>query len=141
MSTNEFEDYQEACFDAFCKKVIRNAATDIKRKLAKQRDRELDMDDELYNYLLNMETEDRYSTYVKLYSVKGMHIKITNERIGEALQYIMPNKRAVLLLSYFMDYSDTQIAKTLGISNNTVAYRKKVGLAKLRKILEEHPYA
>lgn len=137
MTFEEFEKYQEASFDAFCKKVIRNAATDIKRSLAKKHDNELGMDDELYDYLLNVGIEDQYITYRKEYFVKGMRIVVTNESIGEAMQYIVPDKREVLLLSYLMAYKDAEIARILGISNKTVAYRKQVGLAKLKRIMEE----
>lgn len=45
-------------------------------------------------------TEDTYSIYSRTYKVKGITIKVTDERIGEAVQFIMPNQRAVLLLSF-----------------------------------------
>ena len=51
-------------------------------------------------------------------------------------QLIMPNKRAVLLLSFFMDYRDSDIARTLRITNSTVSYRKKQALKQLKVLLE-----
>ena len=35
--------------------------------------------------------EDAYVTYSRTYKVKGIDITITDERIGEAIQFIMPN--------------------------------------------------
>ena len=61
---------------------------------------------------------------------------ISDERIGEAVQFIMPNQRAVLLLSFFKDYSDMEIARLLGISHKTVAYRKKNAMTKLKLLVE-----
>ena len=82
--------------------------------------------DELQSGLIDLEkTEDTYIVYSRSYKVKGIDITITDDRIGEAVQYIMPNQRAVLLLSFFKDYSDMDIARLLGISHKTVAYRKK----------------
>ena len=56
--------------------------------------------------------------------------------IGEALQFIVPSKRAVLLLSYFAGYSDKDIARVLGITSASVARRKKSALDRLRELME-----
>jgi len=61
---------------------------------------------------------------------------VRDEVMGECLQYIPPDKRSVLLLSYFGECSDTEIARILGISNATVFYRKKDALRRLRKLME-----
>ena len=87
-------------------------------------------------------TEDTYdlNKYEKIYYVNGLKVVVTNETVGEALKFIMPNKRAVLLLSYFMDYRDSEIARTLRITNSTVAYRKKQALKQLKVLLEGKKY-
>ena len=72
--------------------------------------------------------EDAYVTYSRTYKVKGIDVTITDERIGEAIQFIMPNQRAVLLLSFFKEYSDMDIARLMKISHKTVAYRKKIAM-------------
>ena len=92
----------------------------------------------LANYVQSFMTEDTYdlNRYEKTYYVNGVKVVVTNERVGEALKFIMPNKRAVLLLSYFMDYRDSDIARTLRITNSTVSYRKKQALKQLKMLLE-----
>lgn len=47
----------------------------------------------------------------------------------------MPNKRAVLLLSFFKNYSDSEVARELKVSSTTVARRKKKALDELRNLL------
>ena len=81
--------------------------------------------------------EDTYVTYSRTYKVKGIDVTITDERIGEAIQFIMPNQRAVLLLSFFKEYSDMDIARLMKISHKTVAYRKQMAMKKLRILLED----
>ena len=56
--------------------------------------------------------------------------------LGEALHYILPNKRAVLLLSFFGGYNDIDISRLLGISLTSVARRKSSALIRLRALLE-----
>jgi DNA-directed RNA polymerase specialized sigma24 family protein len=66
-----------------------------------------------------------------------LKVFVRNETLGEALKFIMLNKRAVLLLSYFMDYRDTDIARTFKITCATVAYRRKQALQQLKALLED----
>ena len=104
MKQDELEQYHECSFDAFCKKAIRNFAIDAKRTYWKKS--MMTSDDELLsNYVKSLMTEDTYdlNKYQKTYYVNGVKVVVTNETVGEALKYIMPNKRAVLLLSFFMD--------------------------------------
>ena len=137
MKQDELEQYHECSFDAFCKKAIRNLAVDAKRiywkKTMTTSDEEL-----LATYVKSIMTEDTYAlnNYEKIYYVNGLKVVVTNESVGEALKFIMPNKRAVLLLSFFMDYRDSDIARTLRITNSTVSYRKKQALKQLKVLLE-----
>lgn len=141
MKQDELELYHECSFDAFCKKAIRNLAVDAKRiywkKTMTTSDEEL-----LATYVKSIMTEDTYAlnNYEKIYYVNGLKVVVTNEIVGEALKFIMPNKRAVLLLSFFMDYRDSEIARTLRITNSTVAYRKKQALKQLKVLLEGKKY-
>lgn len=137
MNQIELEEYHEYSFDAFCKKAIRNFAVDAKRIYWKKTT--VTSDEDLWaSYVKSLMIEDSYNLnkYEKIYYVNGVKVVVTNETVGEALKFIMPNKRAVLLLSFFMDYRDSDIARTLRITNSTVSYRKKQALKQLKVLLE-----
>ena len=136
MYTLDFIRYQENRFDSFCKTVIRNASVDSMRSRKARETRFSSLEDLQDNHLAQEITQDHYATYSKLYRVKGIEVKISDEQIGEALQFILPNQRAVLLLSFFKEYTDMEIARLLGISHKTVAYRKKNAMQKLKSLLE-----
>lgn len=136
MYSEEFIIYQENRFDLFCKVVIRNASYDNLRSRKRRTDRFSSLE-ELQSGLLDLEkVEDTYTTYTRTYKVKGIDVTVSDERIGEAIQFIMPNQRAVLLLIFFKEYSDMDIARLMGISHKTVAYRKKMAMRKLKLLLE-----
>ena len=137
MNQIELEEYHKYSFDAFCKKAICNFAVDAKRIYWKKTTVTSD-EDLLASYVKSLMTEDTYNLnkYEKIYYINGLKVVVTNETVGEALKYIMPNKRAVLLLSFFMDYRDSEIARTLRITNSTVSYRKKQALKQLKVLLE-----
>lgn len=136
MYSHEFIEYQENRFDLFCKVVIRNCSYDNRRSRKRREDRFISLEG-LRSETPELEnTEDTYVTYSRTYKVKGIAITISDERIGEAVQFIMPNQRAVLLLSFFKEFSDMDIARLMGISHKTVAYRKKRAMQKLKSLLE-----
>ena len=136
MSQKEFRNYQENRFGLFCKTTIWNARTDNLR-VRKNREKRFSSLDALQLDVLELEqTEDTYVTYERVYRVKGIEVIVRDERLGEALQFILPNQRAVLLLSFFRDCCDMEIARLLKISHKTVAYRKKIAMNRLRMLLE-----
>lgn len=137
MTEIELQEYHVHAFDAFCKRVIRNASVDAKRLY--WRNKEISSDDEmLAKYVKSLRSSDTYNprAYEKIFYVNGIKVAVRDEAVGEALKFIMPNKRAILLLSYFMDYRDADIARLLKITSPTVSYRRKQALIQLKLLLE-----
>ena len=57
--------------------------------------------------------------------------------VAAAVAALPPNKRIVIVLHYWFDFSATEIAETLGIPFGTVASRLSRGLTEVRARLEE----
>ena len=136
MTEIELQEYHVHAFDAFCKRVIRNAAVDAFRKTKRKQKVEMDIDDPMIAYIHSIQTHDTYTLYSRTYYVKEQPIVVRDKNLGEALQYIIPQKRAVILLSYFVGYNNTEVANILGVSPTSIARRKKSALLRLRELLE-----
>ena len=136
MTEIELQEYHVHAFDAFCKRVIRNAAVDAFRKTNRKQKVEMDIDDPMIAYIHSIQTHDTYTLYSRTYYVKEQPIVVRDKNLGESLQYIIPQKRAVILLSYFAGYNDTEVANILGVSPTSIARRKKSALLRLRELLE-----
>ena len=136
MTENELQEYHIHAFDAFCKKVIRNASMDAFRASRRMQKMEINIDDPMVAYIHSIQAHDTYTLYSRTYYVKNQPIVVRDKNLGEALQYIIPQKRAVILLSYFAGYNDTEIANILGVSPTSIARRKKSALMRLRELLE-----
>ena len=136
MTEIELQEYHVHAFDAFCKRVIRNAAVDAFRKTKRKQKVEMDIDDPMIAYIHSIQTHDAYTLYSRTYYVKEQPIVVRDKNLGEALQYIIPQKRAVILLSYLAGYNDTEVANILGVSPTSIARRKKSALLRLRELLE-----
>ncbi len=141
MTEKEFRDYHEHSFDAFCKKSIKYLGADGHRKRKRQQHVTLDIDDPVVAYIHSIQTNDHYSFYSRTYHVQNLEIIVRDKNIGDALQFIVPRKRDVILLCYFAELKDSEVARMLNTSPTSIARRKKAGLARLRELLEVRMHA
>lgn len=64
-------------------------------------------------------------------------IEVKDELIGEALKSLPEKKRNVILLSFFLDMTDTEIAKYMNLVRSTIHHHRTSSLIALKKIMEE----
>jgi RNA polymerase sigma factor (sigma-70 family) len=67
----------------------------------------------------------------------GAGERAERSRIVEALRRLPPRQRAVIVLRYFEDWSEEQIADQLDVSRGTVKSQASKGLASLRALVED----
>lgn len=137
MTLEQFYTYQEQTFDSFCKAVIRNESIDAFRELAHRREHEIEFSALSPKELTSLQAENPYGSYKKSFRVHGYVVEVCNQSLGEILDYIPSAQRDIVLLSYFLDYSDYEISKLLNMNKNTVQYRRKATLRRLRQLLED----
>lgn len=143
MTTEEFYTYQEQLFDAFSKRVIKNLGIDIFHELLSQSEKEISLSTLPQRDLASLCTADTYQLERNetTFLVGEERIVVTDSRLGQALYFLSPKHRNVLLLHYFADKNELQIGKILNITAAAaVNYRKKKGLDVLRSILEAMKY-
>ena len=71
------------------------------------------------------------------FQVLGYDIEVKDALIAEALQTLTEKKRNVVLLSYFMDMSDADIAREMNLVRSTINERRRRSLELMRKNMEE----
>lgn len=72
-----------------------------------------------------------------MFHVFDYDIEVKDELIGEALKSLPEKKRNVILLSFFLDMTDTEIAKYMNLVRSTIHYHRTSSLIALKKIMEE----
>lgn len=137
MTLEQFYTYQEQTFDSFCKAVIRNESIDAFRELAHRREHEIEFSALSPKELASLQADDSYDSYKKSFRVHGYVVEVCDRSLGEILEYIPSAQRDIVLLSYFLDYSDYEISKLLNMKKNTVQYRRKATLRRLRQLMED----
>ena len=80
---------------------------------------------------------DKYDLEIYHFQVLDYDIEVTDALIAEALHTLTEKKRNVVLLSYFMDMSDADIARKMNLVRSTISEHRKRSLELMRKIMEE----
>lgn len=129
----------EKRFDSFCVRVIRNAARDYRRYLVRRIKHEV-----LYSELSeglaanSFPSEDVYDLCSTPFLVPSMKrpVVVHDEDLSMAMEVLPESLRNVVLLSYFLEMSDSKIAKILHISQPAVKKRRKKAIRILRQLLK-----
>lgn len=79
---------------------------------------------------------DEYPSDQFLFDVLGYDIAVKNERLADALGSLSDDKRGIVLLAYFLDMTDQEIADKLNVVRRTVQYRRASSLKEMKKRLE-----
>lgn len=141
--SEQFMEHIEYAFAAFCRIVLRNAALNAYRDFRQKKKREVSLD-----YLMSktsfepFTTDDNYFEQYKptTFVVKGQKVTVVSERLADALSKLSEQRRTVLLMYFFLGYTDTEVGKEYGRSRSTANYWKLSALKNLRKELEKTNY-
>lgn len=138
MTPKEKRKIEERRFHSFCVNVILSRAIDYKRTHWPQENKEISFvyfDEDVVLAFPDDRTSPSASVTIPVFD---MLVVVENEALGTALASLKDENHLVVLLSFFLEMNNTQIAKLLHITPVTVAYHKKREIESLRKILEDY---
>ncbi len=124
-------------FDSYCKRILKNEAIDCFREIQKHRQREIFFSELSEKEWKQLYMEDEYDLDTCNFRVLGYDVEVKDALIAEALNLLSDKKREVILLAYFLDMSDTEIAKLLNLRQSTIHYHRTSSLKSLKEFLEE----
>lgn len=136
MTEQQFHTYQEQTFDAYCKRVIKNAAIDVRREIRSKAQHEIVFSAMTAAELVQLAFEDRYVPAPTVFQVRGYTLVVLDDQLGQALGCLVPAQREVVLLHHFHDKSMEEIAEMLNVAPTTVRYRYKEALEHLKRIIQ-----
>ena len=123
-------------FDSFCKTILKNEMIDYERARSYRLKHEVSFSELTEGELEQLKTDDEYIVESEMFRVLDYDIEVKDELIGEALKYLPEKKRNIILLSFFMDMSDTEIAKHMNLVRSTIHHHRVSSLQALKKIME-----
>lgn len=85
-------------------------------------------------------TIDEHFFDMTIFQVLNFTVYVSDEKIGTALCKLSARQREFILLYYFQDMNDKEIAKLYHLSRSAISYTRNKGLEKLKILLNEESY-
>ena len=123
-------------FDRICKLALKGEVVDYQRHLAYRQKHEVMLSELSQKELSRFFTMDEYDLETCRFQVLGYDIEVKDALIAEALKNLTEKKRNVIMLSYFMDMSDAEIAREMNLVRSTIHEHRKRSLELLKQIME-----
>lgn len=123
-------------FDSFCKKVLREESRDYERQLAHILEREITFSDLSESILSQIGVIDEYPSDHTYFDVLDYRVAVRNNQLAKALASLPSKKRDVVLLAFFLDMNDAEIAEKFNVVRTTIQRRRTSSLAELKSRLE-----
>ena len=138
MNPAQFE-WQTRCeFNAYCKHTLRNELIDALRESKKRERHEVSFsaltpqeEKQLYTYDTYFADDEAEKSFCV--AAKAMPAKL----LSDALRSLPEEKRDAVLLYYFFEMTDAEIAELMKIPRSTVQYRRTSSFELLKRFLEE----
>ena len=113
-------------FCTYCIKVLHGEALNYLDELNRQREREV-----IFSELLQKDLDALYSCddydMADYFTVMGRQVPVRNEWISRALKKLPVKKRDIILMLYFLDMTEKEIADCLKLVNIPVRQHRKSG--------------
>ena len=121
-------------FDRACILAINGEAANYFKALDRYGKRETSFSELSEVQLGELYTVDEYSVENFFFQVLEYDIEVKDPKIAMALEKLTERKRNVILLYFFMDMNDVEIAKSMNLVRSTVCEHRKRSLEILKDL-------
>lgn len=136
-----YETFNEVTFEAYVKSAIDKSI--LKERLKKTERGQLELpysaltDTMLYKLFQEEAGISRVERSCRIFRVQGKNIPVYNEKLEQAISYLMPRDREIILLYFFLEVKTEAIAHMMNIDPTTVRRHRKTAIQKMRDYLED----
>ena len=137
MKPSDFQKTVQCRFESCLKKVVRHIVKDYQQGLKRRKDKEIpfcelpEIIDEKFTVW------DDYETDYTIFNVCGNDIRVYDDELAEALKKLSDRNRENLLMYYFLEMNNEEIARVQNISRSGVFQNRYNSLELMKKILKE----
>lgn len=138
--SKEYRESIERRFHAFCKAVLHNEACNYYREKKRKIQHEISYEYLQENTPFAPHNMDEYFVLQDKptdFAVCGQTVTVDSEKLAKALSCLSQRRREIILMRYYLQLRDKQIAALLGKPRTTVNYQKNAALKQLRTEMEK----
>ena len=140
MLYREYRERTERRFHAFCKAVLNNEACNYYREQKRKVQREISFEYLQENTSFAPHSTDEYFVLQDKptdFTANGQIVTVDSEKLAKALLCLSERRREIILMRYYLQLRDKQMAALLGKPRTTVNYQKNAALKQLRTEMEK----
>ena len=137
MKPSDFQKTVQCRFESCLKKVVRHVVKDYQQELKRRKDKEIPFCELPDIIVEKISVMDDYDTDYTIFNVCGMDIRVLDDELAEALKKLPERKRNTLLMYYFLEMTENEIANFQNITQSGVFRNRHHALETMKKILKE----
>lgn len=137
MKPSSFEGAIRLQFDCLARKVVGRTVKNYDRELGRRARRETPFFDLSEMELNQIGVMDEYCVEFTSFDVFGSEVHIYDERLCEAIKELTESRRNILLMSYFLEMTDAEIAEVMEMERFSVCRNRLHTLKLIKDIYEE----
>jgi len=134
-----WEEHKQCAFDAYCKKLLKNEAINIRKIQARRANREKTFSDLSNRERQSLQHTDSYALDGRTFMILGRTVEIKDADLGLAIATLQKRRRKIIL-AYMLGLSDGEIARQFHMSRAVVQYQRTSTLKELRELLGDFQY-
>lgn len=123
-------------FDRLCQLALDGEAANYYQHMEYRRNHEVNFSEMTEKELDSIFVMDEYDLDTSHFQILGYDIEVKDTLLVEALQALTEKKRNVVLLSYFLEMTDAEIAREMKLVHSTIREHRIRSLELLKKFME-----
>ena len=137
MKPSDFQKTIQCQFESKLKKIVKGIVKNYQKELKRRKKKEISFCELPEVVIENLAVLDDYEADYTLFSVCGIDIRILDDELAEALKKLSDRNRENLLMYYFLEMNNEEIARVQNISRSGVFQNRYNSLELMKKILKE----
>lgn len=137
MKPSDFQKKIQCQFDCKLKKVVKGIVKNYQKELKRRKSKEISFSELPDIIIEKFTTWDEYDSCYTIFNVCGNDIRVYDDELAEALKKLPERKRNTLLMYYFLEMTENEIADLHNITQSGVFKNRHNALKTIKKILKE----
>ncbi len=127
--------HKQHTFDSYCKRVLKHEACNGHREINRRARMEISISDLPEEAMEQLAVYDKFPWDFNSFQVGNEEILIENDLLAEGLEALPEKERNILLMYYFLNMTDHEIADDLGLARRSVNRYRQNAYRLLKKLM------
>ena len=128
-------EHKQHAFDSFCKKVLKCEACNGYREISRRKKHSIPFSELPEDAMEQLAAYDRYPWEYNTFILGGDVILIENDLLADALNALPQDNRDILLMYWFLEMADREIAERMNLARRTINNRRLKSYRLLKELM------